>query len=112
MDKNPPTKFKDAVILHLANKYINQQKSSTLKQGAKNLLFGTVKIKNRKPFSTLLCTLRAVVSPGWTLRCEGRETTAIASLIGRRLASWTSKLTLNRQNLFKNKLRLSRIFLR
>lgn len=21
MDKNPPTKFKDAVILHLANKY-------------------------------------------------------------------------------------------
>ena len=29
--------------------------------------------------NTLLCTLRAVVSPGWTLRCEGRETTANSS---------------------------------
>ena len=89
MDKNPPTKFKDAVILHLANKY-KSAKIKYIETGAKNLLFGTVKIKNRKPrsgFSRLNAAVRRESN-----HCEQ----PIASLIGRRLASWTNKLTLNR----------------
>ena len=75
MDKNPPTKFKDAVILHLANKY-KSAKINYIETGRKKITIRYSEIRNRKPFNTLLCTLRAVVSPGWTLRCEGRETTA------------------------------------
>jgi len=43
-------------------------------------------------------TLQAVVSPGPTLRYEGRETTASIRLLlwsSRRLALWTNKLTVN-----------------
>ena len=75
MDKNPPTKFKDAVILHLANNY-KSAKINYIETGRKKITIRYSEIRNRKPFNTLLCTLRAVVSPGWTLRCEGRETSA------------------------------------
>ena len=36
MDKNPPTKFKDAVILHLANKY-KSAKNSYIETGRKKI---------------------------------------------------------------------------
>lgn len=38
MDKNPPTKFKDAVILHLANKY-KSAKIKYIETGRKKFAF-------------------------------------------------------------------------
>ena len=82
----------------------NLERSSFSFKAANNLFnYGNYLLKS---------TMRAVVSPGRTLRFEGRETTASNRLLlrssRRPAAPWTNKLTLHRQNL----LRLSRIGLR
>ena len=94
MGKNPPTKLKDAVFLHLANKY-KSAKIKYIETGRKK--FSIRYSENKKSKATALYLASSGFSrPDAAVRRERNHCEQpIASLIGRRLASWTNKLTLN-----------------